>query len=154
MFIGTPCMFIGTPCMFIVQKCLLTCCCVTLSCAAISDRSEDDKYFFVSKVCSNSNICFPVNVVLIFFLSSSSLSLLSSFPSLSFLFRPESKKDYLKIFKTFNWRRQKSETVYFILYLRILFLNFVFCKVMKCLKDFNLEAEVNTKFACPGNSLS
>ena len=25
---------------------------------------------------------------------------------------------------------------------------------MKCLKDFNLEAEVNTKFACPGNPLS
>jgi len=46
---------------------LFTCVSVTPNIFAISDRSDDERYFFSSNCLSSSNICRPVNVVRAFF---------------------------------------------------------------------------------------
>ena len=58
-----------------------TCCWVTWRLVAMSALSAEERYFFVSKLFSSSNICLPVKVVRIFFLLELEFS--SSFPSVS-----------------------------------------------------------------------
>lgn len=54
-------------CYYYYYYLLFTCVSVTPNIFAISDRSDDERYFFSSNCLSNSNICRPVNVVRAFF---------------------------------------------------------------------------------------